>query len=343
MLVTDIPNNQYHGSDELSRSAAWSLLTQCLQRVKYDKENPGEPTPALIIGDAFHTATLEPARFETDFDVKPEQIDGKSPLTNHYKEIFAEMESEEPHVTWLKRSDYQMVTEMAASALEHPLLKEHLSRTETIIEGTGYFECEGAKCKVRPDIYSPGAGVVIDLKSTLDASEHGFAKSVRQYGYHFQSAWYLQGLKLAGEKPNTFIFLAVEKTAPYLTAAYKVSAEEIERQTNTMYRACAQWAECVQSGEYGGYSDDVQLVNTNSFGRKKNSQLTIKGMSEHFMVSRGYIYTILNKFKVDHEYVGNRKLYNVSEMSLAMKQYNTMKSREHKERNKQRRLAKNEH
>lgn len=343
MLILDIPNNQYHGSDELSRSTAWSLLKECPQKVKYDRDNPGVATPALIIGDAFHTATLEPARFETDFDIKPEQIDGKSPQTNHYKEIFAEMQDEEPHVTWLNRSDYQMVTEMAASALEHPILKEHLSRTETIIEGTGYFECEGVKCKVRPDIYSPGAGVVIDLKSTLDASERGFAKSVRQYGYHFQVAYYLEGLKLAGERPNTFIFLAVEKKAPYVTAAYKVSADEIERQTYNMYKACKIWKRCVDSGVYPGYSDEVTQIDTESKINIKSNRLTIKGCAEHFGVSRNFIYSILNSYKVECQFVGNRRMYEISDMARAMKQYNTVRVKEHNEKIKKRRLAKNEH
>lgn len=343
MLVTDISNEAYHGSGELSRSTAWSLLTQCPAKVKYDRENPGEATPALIIGDAFHTATLEPARFETDFACKPEQIDGKSPLTNHYKEIFAEMQSEEPHVKWLNRSDYQMVVEMAGSALDHPILKEHLGRTESIVEGTAYFECEGVKCKVRPDLYSPGAGVVIDLKSTMDASERGFSKSVRQFGYSFQVAWYLEGLRLAGEKPNTFIFLAVEKKAPYLTAAYKVSAAEIEKQTHAMYKACTLWNECVSSGVYPGYTDEVTQVDVDLRVNLKRNRLTIKEMAEHFGVSRSFIYSILNQFKVDCQFVGNRRMYDIADMASAMKQYNTKKVQEHNERKKKRRLAKNEH
>ena len=61
--------------------------------------------------------------------------------------------------------------------------------------------------------------MVVDLKSTIDASARGFAKSVRTYGYAFQCAWYLEeGLQPNGEKPTEFIFLAVEKKAPYLTA-----------------------------------------------------------------------------------------------------------------------------
>ena len=155
MLTQGIENEAYHGSSELSRSTAWNLLTTCPAKVKHDRENPSPATPALIIGDAFHTATLEPARFESEFAVKPKQISGKGPLSTVYKEAFAEMQAEEPHVKWLTESDYQMVCDMASSALDHPILKQYLAEQDAVIEGTAYFECEGAKCKVRPDLYLP--------------------------------------------------------------------------------------------------------------------------------------------------------------------------------------------
>ena len=343
MLVTDISNEAYHGSSELSRSTAWSLLTQCPAKVKYDRENPSPATPALIIGDAFHTATLEPARFESEFAVKPAQLGGKGPRCNVYKDIFAEMQAEEPHIKWLEESEYEYVCDMASSALDHPILKQYLAEQDAVIEGTAYFECEGAKCKVRPDLYLPGAGVVIDLKSTVDASARGFSKSVRTYGYAFQCAWYLEGLRLAGEKPTEFIFLAVEKKAPYLTAAYKVSAAEIEKQTHAMYKACALWNECVSSGVYPGYTDEVTQVDVDLRVNLKRNRLTIKEMAEHFGVSRSFIYSILNQFKVDSQYVGSRRMYDIADMAGAMKQYNTKKVQEHNERKNKRRLAKNEH
>jgi len=184
---------------------------------------------------------------------------------------------------------------------------------------------------------------VIDLKSTLDASERGFAKSVRQYGYHFQVAYYLEGLKLAGEKPNTFIFLAVEKKAPYATAAYKVSTAEIERQTYDMFKACRIWKRCIDSGVYPGYSDEVTQLDTENRINIISNRLTIKGCAEHFGVSRNFIYSILNDYKVDCQFVGNRRMYDIADMAKAMKQYNTKRVKEHNEKTKKRRLAKNEH
>lgn len=326
MLTQGIENEAYHGSSELSRSTAWNLLTTCPAKVKHDRENPSPATPALIIGDAFHTATLEPARFESEFAVKPAQLGGKGPRCNAYKEIFAEMQAEEPHIKWLEESEYEYVCDMASSALDHPILKQYLAEADAVIEGTGYFECEGAKCKVRPDLYLPGAGVVIDLKSTMDASSRGFAKSVRQFGYAFQVAWYLEGLRLAGEKPTEFIFLAVEKKAPYLTAAYSINASEIESQTNAMYKACKIWAECTQSNYFPGYADNVVPLDVDRRSSLKANRLSIKAMAKHFGVSRTYVYRIIKDYGLACNHVGNRKMYEIADFAKSVKLDNTKRT-----------------
>ena len=112
MLTQGIETKRAHGSSELSRSTAWNLLTTCPAKVKHDRENPSPATPT-IIGDAFHTATLEPLclnRFA-------KHISGKGPLST-YKEAFAEMQAEEPQVKWLNL--IIRWCDMASSALDHP-------------------------------------------------------------------------------------------------------------------------------------------------------------------------------------------------------------------------------
>ena len=219
MLKLGISNAEYHGSSELGRSTAWSLLQSCPEKVRYDMNNRKPSSPTLVLGSAFHTATLEPEKLDEEFAVKPTEIDGKSSRTNHYKEAFEMMQKNEPDKQWLAPADYDLALEMAGSALDNPILKHYMADIDKVVEGTGFFEMEGAKCKVRPDLYIPGAGVVIDLKSTQDASPKGFTKSVRQFGYLFQACWYMHALQMLGLKTKHFIFLADEKTAPYATAA----------------------------------------------------------------------------------------------------------------------------
>ena len=317
MLREDISNTEYHGSDELSRSIAWSLITTCPQRVKYDMTHPKESSPALVIGSAFHAATLEPGKFDDEFAVKPSEIKKQGPRTKHYKKEFETMQKNEPNKSWLAPSDYDLVMDMAASALDHPILRTHMAEQSSIIEGTGFTEMEGAKINVRPDLYNPGAGVVIDLKSTQDASEKGFAKSVRQFGYTFQACWYMHALRLLGEKPKQFVFLAVEKSAPHLTAAYTLSATDIDKQMANMERACKLWATCESSGVWPSYTDDVTTLDLGSM--HGNNRLNIMQMADKFGVSRTYVYRIIREHNLETKNIGNRRTIDITDFANAVR------------------------
>jgi hypothetical protein len=58
MLKQGIDNNAYHGSGELSRSTAWSLINTCPAKVRHDINNPKPSSPALVIGSGFHTCYI---------------------------------------------------------------------------------------------------------------------------------------------------------------------------------------------------------------------------------------------------------------------------------------------
>ena len=317
MLKDGITNAEYHGSGELSRSTAWSLLQTCPAKVRYDMNHPKPSSPALIIGSGFHTATLEPEKLDDEFAVKPSEIDGQGPRTKHYKEAFELMQKSEPNKQWLAPADYDLILEMAGSALDNPVLRHYMADIDKVVEGTGYFEMEGAKCKVRPDLYIPGAGVVIDLKSTQDASNSGFTKSVRQFGYLFQACWYMHALRLLGEKPKQFVFIAVEKTAPYATAAYTIKESDINKQFSNMERACQLWAACQSSGIWPGYSDMVETLDLGS--QITNNRLNISQLADKFGVSRTYVYRIIESYELHSVTVGNRRTIDITDFANAVR------------------------
>ena len=92
-LTKGIANAEYHGGSELTRSTASSLLTTSPAKVKYARDNPltykGVP---LIMGGCVHSMVLEPECLDVEYAIKPPDIDGKRPLTKHYKEEFAAMQ-----------------------------------------------------------------------------------------------------------------------------------------------------------------------------------------------------------------------------------------------------------
>ena len=65
-------------------------------------------------------------------------------------------------------------------------------------------------CKGKLDIVNSKKRFIADLKSTGDASLSGFKKSIRNFKYHKQAAFYLDALGY-----DDYYIIAVEKTAPY--------------------------------------------------------------------------------------------------------------------------------
>jgi exodeoxyribonuclease VIII len=104
-------------------------------------------------------------------------------------------------------------------------------------------------------------GVIVDLKTCEDASPVGFARSVAKFRYHVQAAFYQQGLNehnITGFEK--FIFIAVEKSAPFNIGIYKLDYEAIEQGELEIARNLETYRICKETNRWGGYATEVQKL-----------------------------------------------------------------------------------
>jgi len=319
-LTKGISNAEYHASDVLSRTTASDLTTTSPAKVKYERDNPltykGVP---LVMGGCFHGMVLEPECLDVEYAIKPNEIDGKSPLTKYYKETFAEMQAERPDAQWLKADDWKTCIGMAEAVLDNPVYTHYASDIDAIAEGSGFFQYNGASCKVRPDLYTSD-GTIIDLKSTQDASEAGFRSSIRKFKYDFQACFYLEALRALGLPAKQFIFCCVEKTEPYLTASYTLTESEIDRQKPRMQKACEIWATCMETGVWPGYPQEVVTLDLSRYG--DNQRLSLSQVAEKFGISRTFVYTVIKEYELETIYVGNQRRVDLTAFSNALRNHN---------------------
>ena len=86
----------------------------------------------------------------------------------------------------------------------------------------------GILCRCRPDFWRED-DIIVDVKTTEDASPEEFSRSLAKWRYHVQAPFYMDGIELAtGRRPKGFVFLVVEKKPPYAVAAYTLDPESIE-------------------------------------------------------------------------------------------------------------------
>ena len=253
-------NEEYHSSEDISKSDL-DAARRSGEHLKYKKTGPKiEPTQAMKFGSAFHALSLEPELFENEFIYKP---DTTSKFWLRTKEGIAwKQDQEEAGRTVLSLEDKANLEGMMQSLNNCNPAKKLLSSSGKAEQSFLWTDKEtGLGCKCRPDYLLVDGGTIVDVKTTMDASYRGFLKSISNFRYHVQAGWYLHGLEQAtGIRPERFIFIAVEKTAPYGVGVYEADTYMIVNGYDTAREDLAKIAKWKEEDLYPGYCNDIQQI-----------------------------------------------------------------------------------
>lgn len=246
----DLTNAEYHASPAISKSGL-DLIRKTPALYHWRQANPTEQTPAMRLGSLTHTAVLEPHYFDQETIARPEGIDRR---TSAGKAAWAAFEIEADGKEIVTVEEMSKLALIQQAVHNHPAAAKALAGRPTI-EQSIFWDADGIACRCRPDAVTE-KGVIVDLKTTSDASPEGFAKSIAQYRYHVQAAFYSDGYRAAfGEAPRGFVFIAVETEPPYLVAVYVASEAMTQRGRVDYQTDLDTFRRCQESGIWPGYSD----------------------------------------------------------------------------------------
>ena len=243
-------NAEYHALPSISKSGL-DLIHRAPALYKWRRENPQEPTPAMRLGTLTHTAVLEPEKLAASIIATP-KIDRRTSAGKAAWESFL-IASEGKEL--VDPDEMEKLAAICDAVRAHPAAAKALAGSPVIEQSIFWTDpTTGIDCRCRPDCVTQ-QGVIVDLKTTRDASPDGFAKSVAQYRYHVQSAFYSDGYRAAfGQPPKGFAFIAVETEAPYLVAVYVASVDMIERGRLAYQSDLETLRECLAADTWPGYS-----------------------------------------------------------------------------------------
>lgn len=277
-MEVDIENEKYHadtsrigksGLDLINRSPA-HYWAQYLDPNRVRKE----PTPTQITGTIIHTAILEFDEFLKRYflldDAKiVREIGGGNPrATKKYKEWKSEQLQENEGRQQISKDDYEIAMRSRDAVLAHGAASELI--TDGIAEDRiDFTEPEtGVKCKIKPD-WRRNDEIIVDVKSTLDASPYGFAKSIANYRYDVQAALYSDGLEYGlGANCEGFIFVAVEKEPPFAVGCYYIQPEMIQLAREKYLRNLETYKKCLETGIWPAYGQGIQLIELPGWAKK---------------------------------------------------------------------------
>lgn len=114
--------------------------------------------------------------------------------------------------------------------------------------------------KCRPDLFHPFQGTIGDLKTVASADPKEFARTAYNLGYHQSAAWYQDVVEaVTGFKPR-FVFLLIEKEAPYLSSVVELDAEFVAWGRAENDRAIRIYRECAENDRWPGFAPVSNLA-----------------------------------------------------------------------------------
>ena len=254
-IVHGMPDAEYHARPELSSTEA-RLLLQSPAKYRWRKDNPPliDDSPKFDIGKAVHAKVLGQGAEVVVVDAD----DWRTKAARDAREE-ARSQGKAPLLT----REFDAVNAMAESVLANQTARALLSQPGDT-EVSLFADVDGVPVRARFDFLpdrSERRTVAADLKTTIDASLGEFEKSVARYQYDVQAAWYLDALTAAtGDDTAAFVFIAVEKEAPYLTGVYQLPTQWGEMGAVKARRARELFAECTSTGVWPGYPEEVRLL-----------------------------------------------------------------------------------
>jgi len=161
----------------------------------------------------------------------------------------------------LRPSDWAAAHAMTDAVLMHPIAAKLFADDRT---GGGraertliWHDDHGIPCRAK--VYWLRRDGIVDLKTCADASETALAKSVHNFGYYVQAAFYTRGYRAVdgpfGPDPF-FAFVSVEKEPPYLVHVWQLTERALTYGNSKVAEALEIFRDCTAAGQWPGYPEN---------------------------------------------------------------------------------------
>ncbi len=251
-FISDWPAAQYHAIRDRISKHGLDLIRQAPALYKHRQDHPQERTAAMRWGGLVHTYVLEPDKF--DAVVAPE-CDRR---TKEGKALWEVFNKENSFKEVVKAEEMKELEAIRRSIKSHRIGCA-LTEKGSVEMSLFWTHSTGVKCKARPDLIRED-GIIVDLKTCASASSREFARDAYKYRYHVQAAFYLDAAAGVGIEADTFVFLCVEKEAPFLVQAFECDEELIALGRKEYLEDLALYKSCTETGIWPGYDESIQTL-----------------------------------------------------------------------------------
>lgn len=253
-----MPDAVYHADPvpggSLSSTGARRIL-KCPARYRYDADHPPITKNAYDLGHGAHLRVLGTGPQIATVDASDWRTKAAAA---------ARAEAYAAGKVPLLVKDVERVDAMADAIRRHPIAGPLFAPAGGVPEQSLFWidddSDQPAWCRGRLDWLRDDLGgrvLIPDYKTTTNAAPSALEKTIYNFGYHQQAAWYLDGaqaLGLAGDDAE-FLFVFQETAAPYLITVRQLDAMALRIGRDLNAQAIDRYRQCRAAGRWPGYVD----------------------------------------------------------------------------------------
>lgn len=242
-------NAEYHAHGAVSNSKLklFADSRRMYRAIYVDKSQPFKVTEAMQLGSLVHCMVFEPDLLAKIYAVAP-KCDRRTTIG---KAAWADFVASSSGLEVIDEAMWDQAKAITAALQQHPAAK-HFLAMEGLHEQPLFWidPATGAACRAKLDKVCPEVDVIFDLKVTTDVSPQKFPKTIVEFSYDGQNAWYADGYAATyGTYPN-FVFIAVEKTEPYEIGFYEIDETEVRLARERNCRLLEALRNCEMTGDW---------------------------------------------------------------------------------------------
>lgn len=221
--IYDIDIDDYLGEQVYISSSGLKRILESPESLQRYLQRQHESSPRLDFGTAVHCALLEPERFEREYVALPvAHVD-----LFHEEDLRLIAQEREHPLRFITQQQMDALHGIREQAMRMPEVMDLLQRGQPERSLFWVDPETGLRCKVRPDMLVQPQ-LILELKTTFDASLAVFQRTLQMQRYHLSAAMYLAGVKLLLGWTAHYVYLVASREPPYRVELFMPGREILD-------------------------------------------------------------------------------------------------------------------
>lgn len=257
-IVKNMLDSDYRAEVGISQSMLKEFYTSPAH-YKHQFTIEREVTKAMLIGTATHLACFQPKEFDANV-VMSKKFDMRK---TEDKIASAKFNEENAGKVILNNEEHELCLGMAEAVRSHSTFYQGCNKGDAeVAVFSDVLPFKDIKIKGKLDWVNWDEKCVFDLKTTNACLKNMYSVKnvIDDNMYHLQAAMYLTLLAHNGFEGFRFIFIFVEKEAPYGVRAFEISEKTLKRQMELLNINLANMQMCVDHDMWPSYEDNITTI-----------------------------------------------------------------------------------